>query len=259
MPAFRFYRRWAVESAALDLALRQAGRSLGEALDREHRPIASSRRCASANPPSFEPVGRRLEAYPWLRFKLDGTPDWPGELIDQLGDDRRDRLDRLQGRLQGDAVDVDTDPGFYRRSPRRARRVARGPRPDRPRGRRGARAPPHRITWDAPIHSVADIATSLSPRKTVNVKPSRFGSTEALFAAYDYCAERGIEITAAARWSSASAAARSRSSPRSSIPTASTTSRRRATTGPSSRRDCQPSPLDPDPSPPGCADGHRIE
>src|SRR5688572_30236476 len=32
--AYRDYRRWAWESAALDLALRQAGRSLADALDR---------------------------------------------------------------------------------------------------------------------------------------------------------------------------------------------------------------------------------
>ena len=31
-----------------------------------------------------------------------------------------------------------------------------------------------------------------SPPKTVNVKPSRFGPISNLFAAYDYCEERGI-------------------------------------------------------------------
>ena len=35
--AYRDYRRWAFESAALDLALQQAGRSLGDALGREAR------------------------------------------------------------------------------------------------------------------------------------------------------------------------------------------------------------------------------
>src|SRR5688500_6617950 len=33
------YRRWGLESAALDLALRQAGRSLAETLGREARPV----------------------------------------------------------------------------------------------------------------------------------------------------------------------------------------------------------------------------
>ena len=53
---------------------------------------------------------------------------------------------------------------------------------------------PHRdrVTWDAVIHSVADIEALRWPPRTVNVKPSRFGSVERLFAAYDYCAAHGI-------------------------------------------------------------------
>jgi len=59
------YRRWAFESAALDLALRQAGQSLAEVIGREQRPLrfAISTRTAS--------VPRWLELYPEARFKLD--------------------------------------------------------------------------------------------------------------------------------------------------------------------------------------------
>jgi hypothetical protein len=38
-PDLRAHRRWAFESAALDLALRQAGVSLGDALGREPAPV----------------------------------------------------------------------------------------------------------------------------------------------------------------------------------------------------------------------------
>ena len=48
------------------------------------------------------------------------------------------------------------------------------------------------MTWDAPIHSVEDIEALRWPPRTVNIKPSRFGSVEKLFAAYDYCEARGI-------------------------------------------------------------------
>ena len=53
---------------------------------------------------------------------------------------------------------------------------------------------PHadRVTWDAIIHSVADIEALRWPPRTVNVKPSRFGSVERLFAAYDHCDAQGI-------------------------------------------------------------------
>ena len=45
------YRRWAFESAALDLALRQEGCSLGTLLGLEYR------RCASACPPATRRSG----------------------------------------------------------------------------------------------------------------------------------------------------------------------------------------------------------
>ena len=52
-PASRDYRRWAFESAALDLALRQAGLSLGEALGLPYRPVRFV-------------VSTRLDIRPWL-------------------------------------------------------------------------------------------------------------------------------------------------------------------------------------------------
>ena len=141
--AYRLYRRWGIESAALDLALRQAGRSLGEVLGREHRPVSFVVSMRLGNPPSFAPVADRLEVYPWLRFKLDATPDWPGELIEQLVATGAIASLDFKGAYKGTA-------GRRRHRPRLLppdrrgvpRRVAGGPRPQRPRGRRRARAPP---------------------------------------------------------------------------------------------------------------------
>jgi hypothetical protein len=49
-----------------------------------------------------------------------------------------------------------------------------------------------RISYDAPIHTVADIdATPLAPR-AVNVKPCRVGDLRSLFDVYATCAERGL-------------------------------------------------------------------
>jgi len=61
---------------------------------------------------------------------------------------------------------------------------------------------PHRdrITWDAPIHSIADIeALPFAPRM-VNVKPSRFGSLQELCNAYDYCDEQRIGAYGGGQW-----------------------------------------------------------
>ena len=52
-------------------------------------------------PPTLEPVSRRLALYPGLRFKLDPTSSWDEPLIAELRRHRRGRLGRLQGLLLG--------------------------------------------------------------------------------------------------------------------------------------------------------------
>src|SRR5690242_3170409 len=72
------YRRWAFESAALDLALRQAGLSLGQALGREPKPLRFVVSTRTAGVPGW------LELYPELRFKLDPDRDWTDEVVASL-------------------------------------------------------------------------------------------------------------------------------------------------------------------------------
>jgi hypothetical protein len=50
------------------------------------------------------------------------------------------------------------------------------------------------------IHSVEDIVSLPWPPRTVNVKPSRFGSVERLFAAYDYCEQHRIGAYGGGQW-----------------------------------------------------------
>ncbi|MEA2497562.1 MAG: hypothetical protein QOJ29_5473, partial [Thermoleophilaceae bacterium] len=80
------YRRWAYESAALDLALRQAERSLAAAVGREPRPVTFVMSLRLGEPATIEPVEQRLESYPTLRFKLDPTNSWNEALVQQLVD-----------------------------------------------------------------------------------------------------------------------------------------------------------------------------
>ncbi|MDX6625247.1 MAG: hypothetical protein QOE56_236 [Solirubrobacterales bacterium] len=192
------YRRWAFESAALDLALRQAGTNLAAALGRQPRPLnfVNSMRLAGfgeGERSTIEPLLARLAVYPTLRFKLDPFNDWDDELIAALVETGAvDSLD-LKGFYKDTPVDVETDPELY------AKLIAAFPDawledPDVTEETRPILDPvSERVTWDAPIHSIADIeAMPWSPPKTVNVKPSRFGPIRDLFAAYDYCEERGI-------------------------------------------------------------------
>lgn len=188
----RLYRRWAFESAALDLALRQAGRSLAEQLGRAPRPVTFVVSLRLGEPPSLEPVRRRLERYPGLRFKLDPTSDWDERLIAELATTGAvDSLD-LKGVYKGTIVDQDADPVLYRRIVE-AFPEARLEDPDLTPETDAVLAPHRdRVTWDAPIHSVADIEALPFPPRMVNVKPSRFGSLRALCDAYDHCDRHGI-------------------------------------------------------------------
>jgi L-alanine-DL-glutamate epimerase-like enolase superfamily enzyme len=190
---FRHYRRWGFESAALDLALRQAGTSLAEVVGRELEPVTFVVSSRMGDPPTIEPVSRRLARYPSLRFKLDATPDWSQELIDGLIETGAvDSID-FKGTYKGTPVDTETDPDFYRRIAE-AFPDAWLEDPDlQPAAAREALKPfEDRITWDAPIHSVDDILAAPVLPRTVNLKPSRFGSVKALFEGYDFCAERGM-------------------------------------------------------------------
>jgi hypothetical protein len=191
-PASVQYRIWGYESAALDLALRQAGTTLGAALDREPRPVRYVVSLRLGDPATIEPIRRRLDRYPGLRFKLDPTSDWTDALVAELvATGAVDSVD-FKGLYEGTVVDQEADPALYRRvaeafpdawieDPKLTPETDEILRPHR-----------ERVTWDANIHAVADIEGLPFPPRMVNVKPSRFGPLRELFAAYEHCEARGI-------------------------------------------------------------------
>jgi hypothetical protein len=188
----RLYRVWAFESAALDLALRQAGVSLAQHLGREPRPVTFVVSLRLGDPPTIEPVRSRLESYPTLRFKLDPVSGWDDALIEQLvATGAVDSVD-FKGHYKGTVVDQPPDPVLYQQvvtafpdawieDPALTDETDPVLEPHR-----------DRITWDAPIHSIADIESLPFPPRMVNIKPSRLGPLSELFAAYEYCDQRGI-------------------------------------------------------------------
>ena len=198
--AYYDYRRWGFESAALDLALRQAGRSLGEAVGRDAKPVEFVVSMGLGDPPSTERVHSWLALYPSLRFKLDANSSWTDELLAELASTGAvDSID-FKGQYRGTVVDTPPDAALYRR-------VAEGlPSAwlEDPALTEETLAvlEPHRdrVTWDAIIHAVEDILSLRWPPRTVNVKPSRFGSVERLFAAYDYCDANGIGAYGGGQW-----------------------------------------------------------
>ena len=181
------YRRWAFESAALDLALRQHETSLGGAVGRDYqavRFVVSTR----------EDIDRYLAVEPTLEFKIDPTSEWTRALIDELAATGRIRVTDLKGYYRGTVVDQPADPRLYRDVvegfPDAVIEDAAFTDETRPILEPAA----DRLSFDAPIHSVDDVlALEVEPR-WLNIKPSRFGSVRRLLETIAYAEEHGMAL-----------------------------------------------------------------
>jgi len=111
----RFYRRWAFESAALDLALRQNGLSLQDALGRVAQPVTFVVSTGLGEPAALGRLHMLRGLTPGLRFKLDPTPSWGSAVVDELAAlDCVDVID-MKGLYRNATVALDADRELYRR------------------------------------------------------------------------------------------------------------------------------------------------
>ena len=187
MAASNDYRRWAFESAALDLALRQKGLSLGEVLEREYRPV---RFVVSTRGGAFG----WLEHNPEVELKLDPENDWDRALMERLAAAGRVRVLDFKAYYTGTPVDVVPDPELYR--------VAVELFPDvvledaSLDGECGEvlAGQETRLSFDAPVHSVDDVRALPVEPGWLNVKPSRFGAVERLLECIEFCDANGIRM-----------------------------------------------------------------
>ncbi len=190
------YRIWGFESAALDLALRQNGSDFAGALGREPLPVRFILSLRLGEPPEISRVQNWLAVAPWLEFKLDAENSWPRELFEELGATGLVRQVDLKGLYTGTVVDNPPTPELYTNTfecfPDAW--IEDPAFTDETRPLLTAPGVVERLTWDAPIHSVADIEALEFAPKGMNIKPSRFGPLKELLAAIEYCHERGIEM-----------------------------------------------------------------
>ena len=181
-------RNWAFESAALDLALRQAGRPLHAVLGLEPQPVRFVNSLGLGKEPSIEPVRRRLARSPTVRFKLDAEATWAPGLVDEVA---------ATGAV--DTIDFKGQYGFEVKDPEALGALydhVLGAFPD------AYLEDPHdlpeiaqllgdhleRVSYDSPIHSAEDIGATPLAARVVNIKPSRIGSLRPLFEVYTRCA-----------------------------------------------------------------------
>jgi hypothetical protein len=181
------YRRWALESAALDLALRQAGLPLGEAIGRTPQPVRFVVSTRIANVAGWRAL------YPNVRFKLDPDREWTDEVVAQLSAAGVVDTVDFKGIYRGD-FGMPPDPELY------ARIAAAFPQawvedPALTRDTsRALEAHRDRISWDAGIHEWSDVEALPFKPRCLNSKPSRFGSVKRLFDFYDACEREDIAL-----------------------------------------------------------------
>lgn len=190
----RHYRRWAVESAGLDLALRQAESNLGTVVGREYDSLRFVVSTRLGDPPSTDRVEALLDRYPETEFKLDPTADWTDDIVADLAATDAVRILDLKGRYEGTDVDQKPDPDLYERIfSGFPDAVVEDP------GLTGETKPlvddaSERISWDYPITGVESVESLPFEPRWLNVKPSRFGTVESLFDTLDYAETNGISL-----------------------------------------------------------------
>ena len=191
---FRHYRRWAFESAALDLALRQNDLTLAEALDRAYDPVRFVASMRLGEPPSTDRVNTLLDHVPEIELKLDPTPAWSLDLIDELASTDQVRILDLKAGYEGTEVDTEVDPVLYR-TLLSAFPAAVIEDPGVTGETRSMLAEARdRLSWDLPIEGLVDLDALPWEPQWINIKPSRFGTVKSLFETVAYCLENDIRM-----------------------------------------------------------------
>jgi hypothetical protein len=188
----RRWRHWAFEAAALDLALNQAGRALHEVVGREPAPVRFVNSLGLGDPPAFDPIRRRLQAHPGVRFKLDAVSAWTPALIDEVAATGAVEIIDFKGQYgleYGELPDLLT---MYERVIAAFPDALLEDAHDLPEVAELLAPEAHRISYDAPIHTAEDLdRTPLRP-VAVNIKPCRVGDLRSLIAVHAETSARGL-------------------------------------------------------------------
>lgn len=187
------FHRCAIESAALDLALQQAGSNLAELCDTTFTPVRFCVSMGLGSPPDSHRALEWIECLPNIEFKLDASREWNDDLVDELAATSRVRVVDIKAHYTGDWIDNTPDPELYERIASRLPGVLIEDAwlDETTRKALGDDALA-RLSWDAPIHSVSDLnALTITPA-AINIKPSRIDSLRELLAIIQWCAAREI-------------------------------------------------------------------
>jgi len=186
------YRRWALESAALDLALKQNKLSLAEALDEEYSPV-SFVVSPSMNSPDIEKLEQLIELNPGIEFKLDASEDWEEEFVAELAEMDKVRVVDLKGHYEDENVKMQPNPQVYKLVAEKLDALLEDPL-FTDETREVLKGFENRVTWDKPITSLQNIKELSFKPDYLNIKPSRFGKIQKLLNTIQHCQTKNIKM-----------------------------------------------------------------
>ncbi len=188
------FHRWTIESAALDLALRQAGMTFPQVCGVEAQPLHFCVSMGLGSPPDASRVTDWLAAVPNLQFKLDSSNEWTDQLVSDLAATGAVRVIDIKGLYSGDWIDNTPDPALYARLatllPADVLLEDANLTPEVV-DALGEQAL-NRLTWDYALHAPTDLDSIERRPAAINIKPSRFGAIDAVLEVVSWCAQRDI-------------------------------------------------------------------
>ncbi|MCW2949352.1 MAG: L-alanine-DL-glutamate epimerase-like enolase superfamily enzyme [Thermoleophilia bacterium] len=199
------FHRWAVESALLDLALRQSGTDLATLIGDDWRPVEVSLSMGLGDPAGVETLELWLDRDSSVTFKLDTSTQWTETVVGQLAQLPEGAVTTVdfKGLYTGDWKQHDVpDPALYARvaSHLPGALIEDAKLTAEVRAELAAAGALDRLSWDYPITApttvpgVRDSTARYSDLRpgAINIKPSRSGAIDTLLATIETCDAHGI-------------------------------------------------------------------
>lgn len=177
------YDRAALEAAAIDLALRQAGTNLATLSGSAPRPLRYVVSFEKVADPLARAAHELDAAAPGVELKIDVDPHWSDATFAALA--ALGRVCVLDFKQSGAVAEHER---IHRLVPAA---LLEDPLPGPERWSASLRG---RLSFDAPVHSAAALATLAERPAAVNVKPARLGSVLGALDVIATCAAQGIAV-----------------------------------------------------------------
>jgi hypothetical protein len=191
LPIKRNFRRWALESAALDLALKQHDATLAAVLNREYRRV---RFVVSPNidEQTLSYIERLINQVPGVELKLNATTEWDPETMAEIASLDRTRV--IDFKSHHDQLGVDPDGELYAQVADAFDDAILEDPVLTSATRSAFDGVEDRLAWDEPINGIDSIESLPFEPAQLNIKPSRFGAIQSLFETIEYCHSNNIGL-----------------------------------------------------------------